>query len=57
MVQLVLASASPRREALLRQIGYSPLVWPATVEEEAVQEGEDPALYVARQAYYKAIAR
>lgn len=54
MVQLVLASASPRREALLRQIGYSPLVWPATVEEEAVQEGEDPALYVARQAYYKA---
>ena len=54
MVQLVLASASPRREALVRQIGYSPLVWPATVEEDAVQEGEDPVLYVARQAYYKA---
>ena len=55
MVQLVLASASPRREALLRQIGYQPIVSPATVEEEIVREGEDPAQYVARQSCHKAL--
>lgn len=55
MVQLILASASPRREALLRQIGYQPLVSPSAIEEETVRESEDPAQYVARQAYYKAL--
>ena len=54
MVQLVLASASPRRVALLRQIGYQPLVSPSSFQEDAVVAGEDPVAYVKRQALCKA---
>lgn len=48
-----LASASPRRAELLRQIGVRFEVWPAAVEE-AVAEGESPADYVVRVAVAKA---
>jgi septum formation protein len=52
---LVLASASPRRRALLAQCGYSFDVLPADVDE-SVHEGEDPVAYVIRLAAEKAQA-
>lgn len=54
MIELVLASGSPRRVALLKQIGYSPLVLPSSFQEEEVIAGEDPVAYVKRQALCKA---
>jgi septum formation protein len=48
-----LASASPRRGELLRQIGVPFEVWPASIEE-AVAEGEAPEEYVRRLAITKA---
>jgi septum formation protein len=48
-----LASASPRRSELLRQIGVPFEVWPASIEE-AVAEGEAPEEYVRRLATTKA---
>ena len=55
MMKLVLASASPRRVALLQQIGYEPVVCPSRFEEEKVVSGEEPSAYVKRQALHKAL--
>ena len=53
---LVLASASPRRRALLEQIGYAPdAVEPAALDE-AVLPGELPEAHAARLAKAKAEA-
>ena len=53
---LVLASASPRRRALLEQIGYAPdAVEPAALDE-AVLSGEMPEGHAARLARAKAEA-
>jgi septum formation protein len=52
---LCLASASPRRRALLRQIGVPHLVYPADIDETAMP-GEAPAAYVQRMARAKAVA-
>lgn len=54
-VELVLASASPRRAELLRQIGVRFEVIPADVDE-SVREGEAPGDYVVRLAQAKALA-
>lgn len=51
--QLVLASASPRRRALLAQAGLECIVMPATVDETP-HEDEPPAAYVRRLARAKA---
>ena len=50
-----LASASPRRRQLLRQLGVACLVHPATVDESP-RAGEDPGEYVLRIAAEKARA-
>jgi septum formation protein len=52
---LILASASPRRRELLRQAGFSFLVYPAHINEEP-RPGEDPEAYVTRLAREKAEA-
>lgn len=52
---VVLASASPRRRALLSQIGVAADVRPADIDE-SVLLGESPARYVARLAQAKAAA-
>ena len=52
----VLASASPRRVDLLRQIGYVPdLVDPADIDETPL-DGETPVLHAERLAREKAVA-
>lgn len=51
--RLVLASASPRRAALLRAVGLAPVVRPAQVDETP-RAGERPSAYVARLAGEKA---
>ena len=54
MPRFILASASPRRLALLRQIGIEPdLIEPSDVDE-APRPGELPRLYAARLATEKA---
>ena len=53
--RLVLASASPRRRALLRLAGLEPEVRPTPVNE-AVGPDESPSAYVARVARTKAQA-
>lgn len=50
---ICLASASPRRSELLRQIGVSHLVQPADLDESE-RPGESPADYVERLARAKA---
>jgi septum formation protein len=50
-----LASSSPRRLSLLRQIGISPVVVPAAVDESALP-GESPRRMVVRLAEAKARA-
>lgn len=55
MTTLFLASASPRRLALLRQIGYSPLPVPTAIDETPLP-GEDPAAQAQRLAMAKAAA-
>ena len=50
---LVLASASPRRQALLAELGLTFLVDPADVDESA-QPRESPRTYVTRLAQAKA---
>lgn len=50
---LILASGSPRRLELLRQLGIEPIVRPADVDE-TVHDGEDPETYVRRVAEMKA---
>lgn len=52
---LYLASASPRRSALLSQIGISHRVMPVEVDESPLR-GESPAIYVSRLAVAKAEA-
>lgn len=52
-VRLVLASASPRRRELLRQVGVAFRVVVSMVDETALP-GETPAAYVARVARDKA---
>lgn len=50
--RLILASASPRRQELLRQAGYQFMVRPANVDEDAYPQSILPtelALYLARQ--------
>jgi septum formation protein len=54
-VQLILASASPRRHELLRQLGVSYRVEVSDVDED-VLPGEDPADYVRRVAQDKVAA-
>lgn len=53
--RLVLASASPRRRALLEQLGLVCEVIPADVDERP-HPGEDPVAYVQRVAHDKAHA-
>jgi len=50
--RLILASASPRRLSLLRELGLSPAVLPAEVDERA-RSGETPEGYVLRLAEAK----
>jgi len=50
--QLILASASPRRLSLLRELGLSPEVLPAEVDERELG-GEPPERYVLRLAEAK----
>lgn len=52
---ILLASASPRRSELLRQIGVDHVVRPVEVDE-SVRPGEAPAAYVLRLADAKARA-
>jgi septum formation protein len=52
---LILASASPRRRALLEQIGLTFTAETADIDETP-QVGEDPAAYVKRLAEHKAAA-
>jgi septum formation protein len=52
-VRLVLASKSPRRREILRQLGLDPEVRPATVDE-ALLPGESPVEHVERLARAKA---
>jgi septum formation protein len=54
-MRLILASASPRRSALLREAGYAFDVDPAHVDESALA-GEPPRAYVLRVAADKARA-
>lgn len=51
--QIILASQSPRRVELLRQIGIEPHVMPADVDE-SLQVTEPPQAYVMRMAREKA---
>lgn len=53
---LLLASASPRRLALLQQIGIVPSATCATDIDESVKIGETPSQYVNRIALAKAMA-
>ena len=53
--QIILASQSPRRIALLKQMGIACLVMPADIDETALS-GESPADYVLRLAEQKALA-
>ncbi len=52
---VVLASRSPRRVELLKQIGIDCMVLPADIDESA-QDGETPVDYVVRLAEQKALA-
>ncbi len=53
--KVVLASRSPRRIALLKQIGVESIVRPADIDE-SVQQDELPSDYVQRLAREKALA-
>jgi len=53
MPDLILASASPRREELLKQVGLSFDIVPGRVDEEAVR-ASSPKQLVERLAYLKA---
>ena len=53
--KIILASQSPRRVALLRQMGLDCLVMPADIDETAYTN-ESPADYVLRLAEQKALA-
>ncbi len=53
--KIILASQSPRRVALLKQMGIDCLVMPADIDETALVN-ESPAVYVMRLAKQKALA-
>lgn len=53
--QIILASQSPRRIELLKQMGIDCLVMPADIDERVLQ-GESPSAYVLRLAKQKALA-
>ena len=53
MSKLILASASPRRQQLLTQVGVPFTIEPADIDER-VTPGEAPRDYVLRMAYEKA---
>jgi septum formation protein len=53
--RICLASQSPRRQALLQQIGVSFDVFPANIDEQK-QPGETPSEYVKRLSLAKALA-
>jgi len=53
-VRIILASASPRREALLTQIGLACRVEPSGVSEEEAGRSGDPASFVEQAALAKA---
>jgi septum formation protein len=53
--KIILASASPRRVALLKQIGIDCIVMPADIDESALAN-ESPSAYVLRLAAQKAQA-
>ena len=53
--RILLASASPRRSELLRQIGIAHAVQPVDIDE-SVRDGEAPSAYVLRLAEGKAAA-
>ena len=53
--RIILASASPRRSALLDQLGLAHEVLPANIDE-SVREGETAQRYTARLAEEKALA-
>lgn len=53
-MEIILASASPRREALLAQIGVPFRVEPSRVSEEGVGAPGDPASFVEQAALAKA---
>jgi len=55
-LRLVLASASPRRRALLEQVGWVFEVVPAAEAEGPPREGECPIEYARRSAEAKAVA-
>jgi len=55
LIQLILASASPRRRELLAQAGYEFEVAPAHIDESRGAH-EDPSAYVVRLALEKAQA-
>ena len=54
-VQVILASASPRRKDLLEQLGFNVKTIPSNVEEKR-NDGEDPENYVKRMAREKVLA-
>ena len=51
--RLILASASPRRQSLLREAGYAPIIQPADIDEE----NHPPSLAPAALALYLATAK
>lgn len=53
-MRIILASASPRREALLKQIGVAFRVMPSRVSEEKAGRSGDPGSFVERAALAKA---
>jgi len=53
--RIVLASASPRREELLRQIGITPIVRPANIDESRIRH-DDPTRLAVELAVAKARA-
>jgi septum formation protein len=53
-VRLILASASPRRQSLLQEAGYSFSVVPPDVDEEALSHGKLPAVAAEALAVAKA---
>ena len=53
-MRLVLASASPRRGSLLKQVGFEPDDIRPTDIDESVRPGETPRQYVTRMACAKA---
>ncbi len=52
---MILASGSPRRRELLEELGFSPTIRPADIDE-ARRPGEDPQALVRRLARDKAMA-